>query len=356
MGLRRLIAMVAKLPGTPIWGSYETSYRRDNMIKRVVVMVLILTFISSIIGFRSYEAKSNINIQNVKVNFANNTKITNLALDSFRNSRNNDNFVYKNISKVFYLSGFPGDIKSKDFNTGEVVTLVSGNAGNFDISKDGQKMVYASNKTGAWQIYIADVNKDKLSNIRMLSDGISRSEDPRLSWDNSKVVYKRNGDIVVCALDGSIIQEITNTPDTEEWAPNFAPDGRIAYTRGIGDKSQIVVWDNSREQIEATGWYPAFGDDGSLYFIGRSNDDEDDIYRIPPGSTYKELLPINASGVSEADPHWVLGTNKWLVFNSERGNDEHRYEGYIADITTNKVFKIISDTKPVFNPIVIIKN
>ncbi|WHE06588.1 hypothetical protein PGH24_10585 [Thermoanaerobacterium thermosaccharolyticum] len=65
------------------------------MIKRVVVMVLILTFISPIIGFHSYEAKNNINIQNVKVNFANNTKITNLALDSFRNSRNNDNFVYK---------------------------------------------------------------------------------------------------------------------------------------------------------------------------------------------------------------------------------------------------------------------
>ncbi|QSZ26910.1 PD40 domain-containing protein [Aceticella autotrophica] len=298
------------------------------MIKKFLIIFLIFLFVF-IINFHTYEAKTYVNSTDV---------------------------VYGNISKVFYLAGFPGDIKLKDFTTGKVATLIKGDGGNFDVSRDGRRIVYASSKTGAWQIYIADVNRDKLSNIRMLSDGISRSEDPRLSWDGSKVVYKRNGDIVVCALDGSIIREITNTSDTEEWAPNFAPDGRIAFTRGIGDKCQIVVWDDGREQTVAPGWYPAFGEDGSLYFVGRFNDNEDDIYRILPNSTYKELLPLNAPGVSDADPHWVLGTNKYMTFNSERGNDERRYEGYIADITTNRISKIASDVLPVLNPIVIIKN
>ncbi|HHV74765.1 MAG TPA: hypothetical protein GXX41_09055 [Thermoanaerobacterium sp.] len=330
------------------------------MIKRIVFMVLIFIFILTAIDLKSYEAEYNVNRQMIKVDFASIEKIRNLTLDFLKGVvdivNNDNNFVYKNISKIYYLSGFPGDIKLKDFNNAKVITLVKGKAGNFDISQNGQRIVYASCKTGIWQIYVADINKDELSDIHMLSDGVSRSEDPRLSWDGSKVVYKRNGDIVVCGLDGHIIQKITNTPDVEEWAPSFSPDGRIAYTMGKGDKSQIVIWNNGNECIVSKGWYPNFGDDGSLYFIGKSNDNEDRIYRIPPNSTFRELLHINAVGVNEADPHWVIGTNKMLSFNSQRINYEHRYEGYIEDFTSNKVFKIISDRKSVLNPIVMMKN
>jgi hypothetical protein len=262
--------------------------------------------------------------------------------------------------KAFYLAGFPGDIKVKDFDNGEVITLVDGNAGNFDISKDGQKIVYASCETGTWQIYIADINGDKLSNTRMLSDGVSSSEDPRFSWDNSKVVYKRNGDIVVCTLDGSIIQEITNTPDIEEWESNFAPDGKIVYARKKGENYQIIVWNNNIEQVVASelydAFYPFFGVDGTLYFVGKLHEiEEDDIYCIHPGTTSIEKLPINVPGASDADPYPVIGTNKKLItFVSDRDNGERRYEGYIADLETNEVSKIVSDTESVLNLIVII--
>ncbi|GEM_PF-552724 len=264
--------------------------------------------------------------------------------------------------KAFYLAGFPGDIKVKDFDNREVITLVDGNAGNFDISKDGQKIVYASCETGTWQIYIADVNKDKLSNIRMLSDGVSRSEDPRFSWDNSKVVYKRNGHIVVCTIDGSIIQEITNTSDIEEWEPNFAPDGKIVYIRKKGENYQIIEWNNNMEQVVASelcdAFYPSFGVDGTLYFVGKLHEiEEDDIYCIHPGITSIDKLPINALGASDADPYPAIGTNKKLIaFVSDRDNDERRYEGYIADLETNEVSKIVSDTESVLNLIVFVTN
>ena len=262
--------------------------------------------------------------------------------------------------KAFYLAGYPGDIKVRDFDKDKVVTLVGGNAGNFDISKDGKKIVYASCKSGTWQIYIADINGDKLLNTRMLSDGISRSEDPRFSWDNSKIVYKRNGDIVVCALDGSIIQEITNTPNIEEWGPDFAPDGKIAYARKKGENYQIVVWNNNVEQVVASGWYdafyPSFGVDDTLYFVGKHHKgEEDDIYCIHPGATSIEKLPspIDLPRASDADPYPLVGTNKKLIaFVSDRDSSKCRYEGYIADLETNEVSKIVSDTESVLNLIV----
>ncbi|SHF42560.1 WD40-like Beta Propeller Repeat [Caldanaerobius fijiensis DSM 17918] len=242
----------------------------------------------------------------------------------------------------------------KDFATGKTATLVYNNAGNFDVSQDGKMIVYASKETGQWQIYKAIVDGNKLSNIFMLSDGISRSEDPRLSWDGKKVVYKRNNNIVVCDLNGTIIQQITNASDIENWAPCFAPDGRIAFTRCLNEDSKIVIWDGSKEFEAASGWYPAFGEDNSLYFVNSPSSGEDNICCISPKSTSLKVLPINAYRKSNADPHWVLGTNNLLTFTSDRDGG---YAGYIADLINNKVFKIVSDdSSPVLNPIAVVKN
>lgn len=91
-----------------------------------------------------------------------------------------------------------------------------------------------------------------------------------------------------------------------------------------------------------------------MYFVNSPNSGEDNICCIPPNSTSLKILSINAYGRSNADPHWVLGTNNLLTFTSDRDGG---YVGYIANLANNKVFRIVSDKLSlVLNPIAFVKN
>jgi Tol biopolymer transport system component len=146
--------------------------------------------------------------------------------------------------KLFFLKGesvneaddeYPGTIYVADFSTEKVSKVLSDSfdakCGNCDISRDGSKIIFGSNKDGNWDIGLADLKSNYAGNPKRITHSQNaREEDCKFSFTGDKIVYHKDWSIFVYDLQNKNEQPITNTG--QDWAPVFSPDNRwIAFGR-----------------------------------------------------------------------------------------------------------------------------
>jgi Tol biopolymer transport system component len=156
----------------------------------------------------------------------------------------------------------------------QTVTLSSPNSQNnsAQFSPDGKKIVFASNRTGTWELWTAFADG---SNQTQLTDfNSSMVGSPRWSPDGKFIVFAARPDvhaaISIISADGGK-PRLLSSKEFEEKRPGWSPDGRwVFFTSDRGgkmglwklslvDSNPILVSDEQRFDVQPSS-------DGKIYF------------------------------------------------------------------------------------------
>jgi len=134
-------------------------------------------------------------------------------------------------SKIAFLSPAPHQICIMDADGKNRKQLTNkGNHGYQTWSPDGQKIAFASNQDGDYEIYIMDIDGNIL---QKLTDNKADDTHPSWSPDGQKIGFMSNQDgnneIYLMDSDGKNQERLTNN-NTDDGLPVWSPDGtKIAF-------------------------------------------------------------------------------------------------------------------------------
>ena len=109
-----------------------------------------------------------------------------------------------------------------------------------DISRNGQRVAFASNRSGNNEIYVLDLRTGALTNV---SESSADDNWPRWSPNGHELAFHSNRagnyDIYVVNVDDGAVRQVTNDPALDQW-PDWSPNGKqLAWRRGM----DVVVAD-----------------------------------------------------------------------------------------------------------------
>lgn len=187
-------------------------------------------------------------------------------------------------------------VTSTDYNTTKQITKTPAKESNVSFAPDNRTLVYASERTGNWQLYTAK---------------ISRKEEPNFP-------------------NATLIEEEVLLPSekVERMCPQYSPDGKeLAF---IEDRNRLMVLDlktkKVRQVTDGATWYRTsesgfdyqWSPDGkwfTLEFIGNRHDPYSDIGIV--SSQGGNIINLTNSGYTSGSPRWVLDGNA-ILFQTER--------------------------------------
>jgi Tol biopolymer transport system component len=99
-----------------------------------------------------------------------------------------------------------------------------------DISPDGKRIAFASNRSGHWEIWVCD--RDASNPLQLTAFHSALVGSPRWSPDGAKIAFDArpdgNGDIFVVDAQAGVPRRLTKDP-SDEMAPAWSRDGRWIY-------------------------------------------------------------------------------------------------------------------------------
>lgn len=201
-------------------------------------------------------------------------------------------------------------VTSTDYATTKQITNTPAGEADVSFAPDNRTLVYASERTGNWQLYTAK---------------IAREEDPNFP-------------------NATLIEEEVLLPSktVERTYPKYSPDGKeLAF---IEDRNRLMVLDlktkKVRQVTDGSTWYRTGGGfeyewspDGkwfTLEFIGNRHDPYSDVGIVSAqGGT---ITNLTNSGYTSGFPLWVLDGNA-ILFQTERyGMRAHASWGSQRDV------------------------
>ena len=121
-----------------------------------------------------------------------------------------------------------------------------------DISRDGTRLAFSSNRSGAREIWVADVSGDHAQQLTTFGGPVPGTA--RWSPDQALVAFdarpEGNSDIYVVAAGGGPIRRLTDHRG-EDARPTWAPDGRYVYFAS-NRSGRSEIWRVPREGGTAT--------------------------------------------------------------------------------------------------------
>ena len=180
-----------------------------------------------------------------------------------------------------------------------------------NFSPDGSRVVFTSNRTGEYAIWLADADG---GNLLQLTDSSNEVNSPRFSPDGSKVVYDgmtdRNSDIFVVSAEGGAARRVTETA-ARDFAPAWSADGKWIYF--TSDRTgEMNIWktpasgDGGDQAVQITrgGAYEAFAaPDGATVFYTKQVKPAE-LWSVPAnGGTEKNLSEFIRAGFTGS---WTL--------------------------------------------------
>jgi unsaturated rhamnogalacturonyl hydrolase len=194
------------------------------------------------------------------------------------------------------------------------------------ISPDGRFMVYVSNQSGNWEIYVVELRvMDPQLTFHVASDRV-----PSWSPDGREIIFRSewqgNSDIYVMDVEGRDLRRLTEDPAGDAW-PSFSPDGKwILFQSDRAGNNDIYVMDRDGGQITQLTTHPAedmtpsWSPDGRYILFASDRDGDFDIYR----------MPFTPPPPRRLYPNHVLANKIWQAV--ERFVEEHPpeeiYPGY----------------------------
>ncbi|MBN1399347.1 MAG: PD40 domain-containing protein [Anaerolineae bacterium] len=159
---------------------------------------------------------------------------------------------------------------------------------------EGQRIAFASNRDGDWEIYRMNGDGSGETNVTkwpLAVDGISLSQDMAPSWDCYEIVFQSDRDLnweIYKTDPGGVIQtRLTNHPASDE-APNWHPySTQIAFQTDRDGNTEIYVMDPDGSNLvritnhPAEDRHPSWSTDGKwIFFDSDREDDRFDVYKI----------------------------------------------------------------------------
>jgi len=170
------------------------------------------------------------------------------------------------------------------------------------LSPDGRRIAFASDRSGAWEIWTSD--RDGANAIQLTSLGTSAGA-PNWSPDGQRIVFQasRNGqaNIYIIPAVGGKPQNLTSDA-ANHTRPSFSHDGKWIYftsTRS-GDRQlwRMPAFGGDATQITSNGAFAGFeSPDGAYLYYNQSMETPSPLWRVPTsGNAAGKVL---ASGAAE---------------------------------------------------------
>ena len=150
-----------------------------------------------------------------------------------------------------YLQRFP-DVFLVDLNTGQrtAVANYSGLNSGGVLSPDGEDMAVVLSKDGNPELYVKHLRTGRLT--RLTNTPHANEASPSWSPDGQQIVYVSDQagrpHLYVIARAGGAARRLT-TRGSENVAPDWGPNGLIAFSSRVGGQSQIALLDPQTERI-----------------------------------------------------------------------------------------------------------
>ena len=157
---------------------------------------------------------------------------------------------------------------------------------NGQYSPDGKRIAYSSNRSGNYDLWVADADGDNATQITNLGAGLTGA--PRWSPDGKRIAFDSNQrgdyDIYVADADGRHLKRLTN--EFTNFAPVFtADDKHLLYSSNRTGRGEVWTYDlesGASSQLTHTGGQgPMPSSDGKFVFYVSGQGAVSMLMRIP---------------------------------------------------------------------------
>ncbi len=176
------------------------------------------------------------------------------------------------------------------------------------LSPDGQRVAFASSRSGSFDLWLVNVNGTGLTR---LTDHPADDNWPSWSPDGTRLVFTSNRDDPAGALYTVSVADHAVTRLTNGAGPNvepaWSPDGtRVAFRHG-DDVLAMPAAGGALTQVTPAGAVasqPAWAPDGTrLAYTSRRDDPAGDLYTVPAGGGVPTPVAVTAN-TGQSDPTW----------------------------------------------------
>lgn len=220
-------------------------------------------------------------------------------------------------------------------------------------SPEGKRVVFASTRTGAWEIFTSDADGNHPVQLTSFNDKPAGS--PQWSPDGKRIAFDArpggNADIYTMGIEGGTPTRLTADP-AQDAVPTYSRDGKSIYF-GSNRTGRFEIWQTpasggaARQVTRNGGFYAQESPDGKYLYYARSLD-QPGLWRMPlqggPESPVIEGLRAGYWGFYALHP-------KGVYFVDMEGTPDVGLQYFLKNLdhATGKISKVSTLLKRPFN-------
>lgn len=220
---------------------------------------------------------------------------------------------------------------------------------NGHFSPDGKWITFMGigQKTGSWDIFLWEVGSSAQP-VNLTPEGGYRDEDPKFSFDGTKICFKRNEHLCEYYLSENALKVVTKGDDDSFGMPYYTVDGSsVVFGGGSGSGSYIGLYNlltgSTRVLYDKPGtveYYPITIDGSSFYYTQNysASNHADQIYKGWFDGRTSVRAAFNRTDADTSDAFPV--SNGWLFVVSTRSGGKGAYDLYLAHDTSGAIYSL----------------